>query len=128
MRLIAVIALGATLVGCATTQKMNAVSVGMTKAEVVAALGTPDESRATEGTEYLIYKLRGSVSPGATVGCAFGGLLLLGANYASPKCSGESNDYFVQIQSGKVYSYGRVGDFDSTKTPEETVNVNVSHK
>lgn len=86
------------LEGCiGTSAKLNALSLGMTKAEVIAAMGTPDSVSATGNVEYLTYEL------------------------ASPKeiIADESNlpEYFVQLVGGRVDAYGRKGDFDTTKDP-----------
>jgi hypothetical protein len=69
----------------------------MSKQEVVTVLGPPVSTSAKEGVEYLNYKFS------ETDDDAFRG-------WTSP--------YFVRIVNGKVESYGRLGDFDSTKTPE----------
>ncbi len=39
-------------------------------------------------------------------------------------------DFFVRIVDGKVESFGRRGDFDSTKVPESktTLDVNIKNK
>lgn len=95
------------LSACAGTPKMNKLSLGMTKQQVIGAMGTPDSTAAQGGAEYLTYKLWKDFwdrSPG---------------NYSEP--------YFVRLVDGKVESYGRVGDFDSTKAPEtkQTIDVNI---
>jgi starvation-inducible outer membrane lipoprotein len=96
------------LLGCATpSQSLNKVNIGMTKAEVISALGQPESTRANKGTEYLIY----------TMNNGWGSPILF-------------SEYFVKLVNGKVESYGRVGDFDSTK-PFETkheVDLNVKEK
>lgn len=114
--------------GCATkgTQtKLNNVSVGMTKLQVVEALGRPDSAAATEGTEYLVYQLTGGTSGGTAAACGTAGVLTLGLIYLQPQCrGGKEDDFFVRLRGGRVDAYGKVGDFDSTKTPEATLNVN----
>lgn len=45
-----------TLIGCATAHKMNNISLGMTKQQVVAILGFPASTSATSGVEYLNYR------------------------------------------------------------------------
>lgn len=93
--------------GCAATaHKMNNVNVGMTKQEVLNVLGPPMSTSAKEGVEYLNYRFS------ETNDAAF---------------LGHTSPYFVRIVNGKVDSYGRLGDFDSTKTPEtkSTIDLNI---
>jgi len=92
--------------GCATAHKINKVSLGMTKQEVIYALGRPVSTSAKEGVEYLNYKFSESGDE------AFWGV---------------TRSYFVRIVNGEVESYGRLGDFDSTKTPEtkSTIDLNI---
>jgi len=103
------------LAGCATSsQVINKVKLGMTKAEVIEIMGQPKSTRANREAEYLVYKLReGITKPFTTLG---------------PVSIEE--EYFVKLVDGRVESYGRVGDFDSTK-PFETkheINLNVKEK
>lgn len=113
------------IAGCAgTTQKTLSLSVGMSKPEVIEAMGKPSSSRASDGVEYLIYKLQPGTSLGAGTVCGVAGVFTLGLSYANPECrGGHYEDHFVKLQGGRVVSYGKVGDFDSTKDP--TLNVNV---
>jgi outer membrane protein assembly factor BamE (lipoprotein component of BamABCDE complex) len=80
---------------------MNSVSLGMTKQQVIEALGPPVSTSATQGVEYLNYRF--SETP-------------YHANY------GLSTPYFVRIVGGKVDAYGRLGDFQENKT---TIDLNV---
>ncbi len=108
------------LVGCVSTEhKINAVSLGMNKQQVIEALGTPDNSRAAEGVEYMIYQLKAATDAGF---CA-ASILAFGAG-----CARDKVDYFVQLEQGKVTAYGKVGDFDSIKDPEATININKTVK
>jgi outer membrane protein assembly factor BamE (lipoprotein component of BamABCDE complex) len=84
--------------GCATTSKMNSISLGMSKAEVIEIMGKPVSTSAVEGTQYLNYTLTDPV-------------------YYTP------DFYYVCIREGKVFSYGRMGDFDSTKDPTQVIKV-----
>ena len=83
----------------------------MTKDEVIKVMGKPVSISAKGGTEYLNYKLS------ETDNDAFRG-------WTSP--------YYVRVINGKVDSYGRTGDFDSTKNPtvkietDENIKVNES--
>lgn len=92
------------LVACGTSSRaMNKVSVGMTKEEVIKQMGTPHSTSAQGKMEYMVYTLR--------TGSAM---------------SGYRERYFVRIIDGRVESYGRMGDFDSTKDP--TLNVNIRNR
>ena len=82
------------LVGCATSSKINAVQLGMTKTEVIATMGNPVSISAKGGAEYLNYKL---------------------SETGDDAARGWTTPYFVRLVDGKVDSYGRTGDFDSTK-------------
>lgn len=92
---------------------MNNASLGMTKQEVIKAMGQPQSVSAISGVEYLNYKL-------CTVEGDF---------YNDFRCKGW-DDFYVRLKSGKVDSYGRRGDFDSTKTPESkrTIDLNINSK
>lgn len=102
------------LTGCGTVTHVGAkpdfstISTGMSQQEVIAELGKPEEIAATDGTTYLRY----SWSPW----------------YDHDGADGNKQDYFVRLVDGKVDSFGRVGDFDSTRYPEQTINVNVDQK
>lgn len=106
MRLLAVIAL-ACLAACAApmSKKLNSLSLGMTKAEAIAVMGTPKSTRAADGVEYLTYRLSSS---------------FLDTN------GSDTSDYFVKIVSGRVAAYGEKGDFDSTKDPTLSVKADVT--
>ncbi|HKQ23145.1 MAG TPA: SHOCT domain-containing protein [Burkholderiales bacterium] len=98
------------LAACATANKIAGVRLGMTKDEVVKVMGEPASVSAQGGAEYLNYALS------ETDDQAFYG-------FTTP--------YFVRLINGKVESYGRSGDFDSTKTPtvriesDQTIKQNV---
>lgn len=90
--------LSVVLTGCVSATRLNTVSLGMSKQEVVQIMGTPQSTSAADGVEYLRYPLADE------------------RNAYSP--------YFIRLRDGKVDAYGREGDFDSTKDP--TVNVNLN--
>jgi hypothetical protein len=74
------------VIGCAaSSKKMNNVSLGMTKSQVIQAIGAPDSSSAKEDIELLKYRLRP------------GGLF--------------PSQYYVMLRDGKVDAFGQVGDF-----------------
>lgn len=87
------------LIGCVefTAQNMNKISMGMNKSQVVTVLGEPASVSAKGEIEYLHFNL-----------------FEYGAGLSH---------FYVRLVSGKVESFGRVGDFDSTKDP--TLNVKV---
>jgi len=99
------------LSACAATPKMNRLSIGMTKAEVVAVMERePDSTSARSGVEYLTYNLW--------------------RDFWDRRPGDYSDRFFVRLISGKVESYGRIGDFDSTKVPEtkQTIDLNIKNK
>ena len=79
----------------------------MSKAEVIATIGMPSRTSANLESEYLIYNLVDEVDNTNSITSL--GLL---------PPSKIKTDYFVKIQKNKVISYGRVGDFDSDKIPD----------
>lgn len=94
--LIAALFTSVLLAGCATANKISGVQLGMTKDEVVKVMGKPTSVSAQGGSEYLNFALS------ETDDDAF---------------RGWTKPYYVRLINGKVESYGRTGDFDSTKTP-----------
>ncbi len=84
------------------THKLNNVGLGMTKQEVIQILGSPDTTKANQGIEYMIYILRGSVDTGQCVRVAVG---TLGIAPFLGGCPRAHDDYFVQLEQGKVTAY-----------------------
>ena len=96
------------LYACAGTPKMNRLSVGMTKAEVIASMERePDSTSAQGGVEYLTY--------------------MLWRDFWERRPGDYSDRFFVRLINGRVESFGRTGDFDSTKVPEtkQTIELNI---
>lgn len=121
----ALLSLIAVTTGCmSTTKRMNDISLGMTKGDVIEAIGKPDETRAVDGVEYMLYELKKAPGAGTQTACGVAGVLTFGIAYINPGCQSERVEHFVQLRDGKVTSYGRPGDFNSTKTPESTLNIN----
>ncbi len=113
-----IIVFAVLLTGCAPGAKkmssnMNNASLGMTKNEVINLMGQPQSVSATHGVEYLNYKL-----------CSIEGDF--GNDF---RCRGWE-DYYVRLKAGRVDSYGKRGDFDSTKAPEtkQTIDLNINAK
>ena len=69
--------------GCATSTSLNSVRIGMTKAEIISLLGTPDSTSAQSNIEYLTYYLQAN------------------SGY------GRDQPYLVRLVDGKVESFGR---------------------
>lgn len=85
------------LSGCASAPKLNKVQVGMTKDQVVAIMGAPVSTSAQgNGWEYLNYSLTETFED---------------AHHFRP------TPYYVRLVNGRVESFGRTGDFDSTQKP-----------
>lgn len=119
------------LLGCAgTSSKTNQLSLGMSKPDAITTMGDPTTSRAVDGTEYLVYKLTPGTGFGKGVGCAFIGFATFGAAYAiDDDCTGgKPFEFFLQFRDAKLVSYGRVGDFDSTKNPTIDINKTTTNK
>lgn len=116
--------------GCAgTAVKTTELNVGMTKAEVTNILGQPLSVRATDGVEFFVYKLTPGTKVGTGAGCAAIGVFTLGLSYLDDRCTGgKEEEYFVQFKAGKVSSYGKMGDFESTKNPTVNLNHNIKTK
>jgi hypothetical protein len=82
------------LVGCQTSEALNNVHIGMTKADVQALLGTPDSTSAQANVEYMTYYLTSD------------------AGY------GRDQPYMVRLVNGKVESFGRFAQlFDLYNRP-----------
>lgn len=70
---------------CTTARQLAAISPGMTRQEVVNALGRPKGVGMNDIGEYLVYNY---------------------ANHGGAPVSGGRTNYFVQFKDGKVVSYG----------------------
>ena len=95
--------------GCAAPMatRMSRVSVGMTKAQVMAAIGEPSSVAAERGCEYLNYRLATSFGD-------FDG--------------SDTSDYYVRIVNGRVDSYGHRGDFRTTELPQTRTQIEIINK
>ena len=106
MKYILLLTISLIACGCYTglgqhSSKFNNVSLGMSKGEVIDAIGKPQSTRAADGVEYMTYNVYEVVF-------------------------GQYVPYFVRIKNGKVDAYGKMGDFDSSKNP--TMNINLDAK
>jgi Flp pilus assembly protein TadD len=102
----------AVLAGCSTpSATMNKISLGMTKGEVVKALGQPESTRATQNTEFMIYTLRERLD---------------GRPFVDITPHEVLGQYYVRLTRGHVDAYGQVGDFDSTHVPEQKLDIDVT--
>jgi len=81
--LAALLVLGAVLTGCATSEKLNDLRIGMTKDQVLGLFGKPDSTTAQANVEYLTY------------------YLVADAGY------GRDQPYLIRLVDGKVESFGR---------------------
>lgn len=104
-----------TLGGCASSEHMfsnymaadmNKVSLGMTKQQVIQQIGTPMGVSAQNGVEYLSYNLSDTMMDAM---------------------AWQTHRFYVRLVNGRVDSYGRVGDFDSTRTPEHKETIVIKH-
>lgn len=89
MKKIGIIILCLVLAGCITTAaKMNDLRLGMTKAQVIAVMGTPSSTKAKSGVEILEYYLKPDTHR-----------------------LGIWEQYWITLENGKVVQYGKAGDF-----------------
>lgn len=91
-----IVLVGLVVAGCATAGQISGVRLGMTKQEVIAVMGPPVSVSAKGRTEYLNYAL---------------------SETDDQELYGITKPYYVRLVDGHVESYGRTGDFDSTKAP-----------
>jgi len=102
MRKLIIILITVFTVSCATSKKLNRISVGMSKQQAISLLGQPASvSSPGGGVEYLNYKF---------------------SETSDEAYYGITKPYYVLIVDGKVKQYGRHGDFGVTKDP--TININ----
>jgi len=84
------------VVGCATASRTDRLRFGMAKEQVMAVMGPATSTAADSDVEVLRYRLS------ATGHDAF---------------HHRTEEYFVKLVSGKVESFGKVGDWESHKGP-----------
>ena len=112
--LICVLFISVFLTACGTTShygkrpNFSQISMGISQAEVIQILGKPDDMSAIDGTVYLNY--------------------IYTPWYDHNGADGNAEHYFVRLVGDKVDSFGRKGDFNTTKDPEQTINIKVKQE
>ena len=102
------------LAGCvSSTAHLNSVSIGMTKPEVIQAMGQPTSTRGSSNVEYLMYHLASQP------------WIARAAAYHQGVAGYGEGEYYVRLVNGRVDAYGEQGDFDSTHIPEQKLDVDV---
>ena len=67
-RIVVIFLIVAFLVGCAgSSKKMNTLKLGMTKQDVIEAIGSPDSTSAAGDIEYLRYRLNSGGFPSMNI-------------------------------------------------------------
>jgi tetratricopeptide (TPR) repeat protein len=103
------------LAGCvSSTAHLNSVSIGMTKPEVIQAMGQPTSTRGSSNVEYLMYHLASQP------------WIARAAAYKQGVTGYGEDEYYVRLINGRVDAYGEQGDFDSTHIPEQKLDVDVN--
>jgi len=88
--------------GCANSEKMNSLSIGMTKGEVIQVMGRPSSTASPQrGVEVLRYEL---------------------SSTGDQAWYGITDTYYVKLVNGRIESYGMLGDFDSGRDLAVDVN------
>ncbi len=116
--------------GCASIrpinygERMNNLNVGMTKKEALEIMGPPMNTSANADIEYMLYPAPNNVTAVSVPVTDRNGLIHQRNSYVAT----ETPPYFIRFKNGKLESYGRVGDFDSSKPPEqkETIDLNIN--
>lgn len=87
---------------------MSKISLGMTKDQVIQKAGSPTNVSAQGNTEIFTYYLYQPFGQGMV---------------EHPR-----ENYFVKFYNGIVESYGKMGDFDSAKVPEQKISIDLNQK
>lgn len=121
LKLFLIIGLCISLVGCATTRRLQQISLGMTKDEVVTKIGNPTVVRGCitnkhgQVVEVWEYNLRvKQVGVGEVVGKTFLAICTLGISLAisHPRERGaEKRDYWLYFINDKLVQWGQAGDW-----------------
>ena len=102
MRIFFVLILGLVLAGCVTAKKMNQLSLGMPKQQVIAIMGEPTTTAAENGQEILIYELYNNSQD------AFNDL---------------PTPYYAKIKSGKLSAYGPIPHSSSAPVVQNNITI-----
>src|SRR5436853_5537216 len=107
MRNCIVVLVGLFVCGCSTNStSLTKVNVGMTKAQVVQALGQPESATGNNQNEYLIYHLRERMS-----------------RPDEPWPLHEITErYFVSFKNGLVDAYGKTADQEVSTSGNNPLN------
>lgn len=109
MKIFSILCLACLALGCSTTHRgfsqpdLTKVRVGMTRQEVVKAMGRPDSVAVQGNTEYLEY----------------------GWDQFMDGVVGSAEWYYVRLIDGQVESYGRKGDFGTTVQPQQRQQIEI---
>jgi hypothetical protein len=106
MKTVALIVAVLALSSCASPgKKLNRVSLGMDKGQVLDIMGDPDSTKAADGVEVLVY----DVDP-----------------WLHAEAWSYSGEYWVMFAGGRVVKYGKPQDVG---TPVgSTLNVNITNQ
>ena len=101
--ILAATALSMLMLGCAPkahekAENMNNAKLGMTKQEVIKAMGQPQSVSAKDNTEYLRYKL-----------CIRDGNL-----WNDWRCR-KWDEFYIHLENNKVNGYGKTSENDAIK-------------
>jgi len=100
MKNLTLIGLFFLLAGCASPgKKLNHLSIGMSKEQVLDIMGTPESTKAMNPREVLVY---------SDTERPFGAP----ARYTQ---------YWVVLVDGKVFQFGQAGDFGNSSVPTQHV-------
>ncbi len=89
----------AFLISCAKPPEFGGISIGMTEAQTISKLGQPNSVAVKGSTKYHEYE-------------SYWGLSKL-----------DYTRWFVRFVDEKVESFGKLGDFDSTKNDTQNINI-----
>lgn len=92
MNKLMIVIMALMMFGCASAGKMNRISLGMNKDQVIDKLGDPNSTKAGDGVEVLSYMLTATDNDA------------IAYHYT---------EYWVVLKDNKCVQYGKAGDFGS---------------
>lgn len=106
--LIILTAVSLLVTGCATPpeEHLTKLSLGMSKEQVLDKMGAPDSVKAKGAQEVLVYIHEGT--------------FWTWGHGIRP-----TREFWVVMTDGKLTQYGQAGDFGTSATPTQNVNLNV---